>query len=66
MLLSHPRDFTPVCTNELGYLAKIKPELDMRDVKIVGLSIDPVDNHAKMGQRHRRDTGPRAQLPGDR
>ena len=57
MLLSHPRDFTPVCTDELSYLAKIKPELDMRDVKIVGLWIDPVDNHAQVGQRHRRTQG---------
>ena len=47
VLFSHPRDFTPVCTTELGYMAKIKPELDRRKVKVVGLSVDPMENHAK-------------------
>jgi thioredoxin-dependent peroxiredoxin len=47
VLFSHPKDFTPICTTELGYMAKIKPEFDKRGVKIMGLSIDPVDNHAK-------------------
>jgi alkyl hydroperoxide reductase subunit AhpC len=47
VLFSHPRDFTPVCTTELGYMAKIKPEFDRRDVKIIGLSVDPIENHEK-------------------
>ena len=50
VLFSHPRDFTPVCTTELGYMAQIKPDFDRRGVKIIGLSVDPVENHEQWAQ----------------
>jgi len=50
VLFSHPKDFTPVCTTELGYMARIKPEFDKRGVKIIGLSVDPVERHAKWAE----------------
>jgi len=50
VLFSHPKDFTPVCTTELGYLASIKPDFDKRGVKVIGLSVDPVDKHAAWSQ----------------
>jgi alkyl hydroperoxide reductase subunit AhpC len=67
VLFSHPRDFTPVCTTELGYMAKIKPEFDKRGVKIIGLSVDPVDNHSKWAEdiKETQGTAPNYPMIGD-
>jgi thioredoxin-dependent peroxiredoxin len=67
VLFSHPRNFTPVCTTELGYLANIKPEFDRRGVKIIGLSVDPVGNHAQWSQdiAETQGTAPNYPLIGD-
>ncbi|HEY2772823.1 MAG TPA: peroxiredoxin [Candidatus Binatia bacterium] len=57
VLFSHPKDFTPVCTTELGYMAKLEPEFARRKTKIIGLSIDPVDSHAKWSEDIRETQG---------
>ena len=57
VLFSHPKDFTPVCTTELGYMARIKPEFDRRNVKIIGFSVDPVGNHARWAEDIRETQG---------
>jgi alkyl hydroperoxide reductase subunit AhpC len=68
MLFSHPKDFTPVCTTELGYMAKMQPEFTKRNCKILGLSVDPVENHAKWAEDIRETQGfaPNYPLIGDR
>jgi alkyl hydroperoxide reductase subunit AhpC len=63
ILFSHPKDFTPVCTTELGYLAKLKPEFDKRNTKIIGLSVDPVSNHEKWADDIRETQGQAPNYP---
>jgi thioredoxin-dependent peroxiredoxin len=67
VLFSHPKDFTPVCTTELGYMASIKPEFDRRGVKIVGLSVDPIDKHTEWAKdiEETQGTAPNYPLIGD-
>ncbi len=63
ILFSHPKDFTPVCTTELGYMAKLKPEFDKRNTKILGLSVDPVGNHEKWAADIEETQGARVTYP---
>jgi alkyl hydroperoxide reductase subunit AhpC len=67
VLFSHPKDFTPVCTTELGYMARMKPEFDARNVKIIGLSVDPVGDHSRWAEDIRETQGaaPNYPLIGD-
>jgi len=67
VLFSHPKDFTPVCTTELGYMARMKPEFDKRNTKIIGLSVDPVANHAKWAKdiEETQGTAPNYPMIGD-
>jgi alkyl hydroperoxide reductase subunit AhpC len=57
VLFSHPKDFTPVCTTELGYMAKLKPEFEKRNVKVIGLSCDPVENHSRWSEDIKNSQG---------
>ena len=63
ILFSHPKDFTPVCTTELGYMAKIEPEFTKRNAKLIGLSIDPVDDHGKWAADIEETQGAKVKYP---
>ena len=63
VLFSHPKDFTPVCTTELGYMARIEPEFARRNTKLIGLSVDPVENHSKWAQDIEETQGARVNYP---
>jgi alkyl hydroperoxide reductase subunit AhpC len=63
ILFSHPKDFTPVCTTELGYMARLKPEFDKRNTKILGLSVDPVGNHEKWAKDIEETQGAKVNYP---
>ena len=63
LLFSHPKDFTPICTTELGYVARIKPEFDRRGVKIIGLSVDSTENHEKWADDIEKSQGARPNFP---
>ena len=63
MLFSHPKDFTPVCTTELGYLARVRPEFERRNVKVIGLSVDPVGDHERWMDDIEKATGARPDYP---
>jgi alkyl hydroperoxide reductase subunit AhpC len=63
VLFSHPRDFTPVCTTELGYMASITPEFDKRNVKVIGLSVDPMENHEQWATDIEETQGHRPNYP---
>ena len=63
ILFSHPKDFTPVCTTELGYMAKLEPEFTKRNCKVIGLSVDPVDNHEKWAKDIEETQGSKVNYP---
>src|ERR1700704_6557640 len=67
MLFSHPKDFTPVCTTELGYVAKLKPEFDKRNLKVIGLSVDSVEDHKRWSKdiEETQGTAPKYPMIGD-